>query len=189
MWLPCRFWPTLALLLLCCGPSLAQNDDTLKLKIDSSLRFDNNLFRLPADVNLGALIGNPSGAERIDINTLSLNFSTTLSLQKLELSASVTNYRYQNFSYLSFVAHNYNAAWHWALTPNLHGNLGSQRQETLNSFADYQGFGLQNVRSDVNNRLDAAYDLDGTWSISAGVSQSSQTNQQTLAAQGDYNAK
>ena len=45
------------------------------------------------------------------------------------------------------------------------------------------------MNTNVNNRLDAAYDLDGTWSISAGVSQSSQTNQQTLAAQGDYNAK
>ena len=128
MWLQRRFWLTLALLVLCCGSSLAQSDDTLKLKIESSLRFDNNLFRLPADANLTALIGSASGAERIDINTLSLNFSTTMSLQKLELSASVTNYRYQNFSYLSFVAHNYNATWHWALTPRLHGNLGSQRQ-------------------------------------------------------------
>ncbi len=185
----CRFWLPLALMLLCCGSSLAQSSDTLKLKIESSLRFDNNLFRLPADANLTALIGTASGAERIDINTLSLNFSTTLSLQKLELSASVTNYRYENFSYLSFVAHNYNAAWHWALTPRLHGNLGSQRQEVLNSFADYQGFNLQNVRSSINNRMDAAYDLDGAWSLNAGVSQSTQTNQQTLIAEGDYSAK
>ena len=187
--LQCRFWLTIVLLLLCCGPSLAQNDDALKLKIESSLRFDNNLFRLPAEANLNALLGSDSGAERIDIKTLSLNFSTTLSLQKLELSASVTNYRYQNFSYLSFVAHNYNAAWHWALTPSLRGNLGSQRQEVLNSFADYQGFGLQNVRSNVNNRLDAVYDMDGTWSAIAGVSRSSQTNQQALTAEGDYNAR
>ena len=189
MWLQRRFWLTLALFALCCGPSLAQNDDTLKLKIESSLRFDNNLFRLPADANLTALLGSASGAEKIDINTLSLNFSTTLSLQKLELSASVTNYRYQNFSYLSFVAHNYNAAWHWAITPRLHGNLGSQRQEVLNSFADYKGFNLQNVRSNVSNRLDAAYDLDGTWSLIAAVSQSTQTNQQTLTTGDDYSAK
>jgi len=186
---PHRFWLTIVVLLLCCGPSLAQNDDALKLKIESSLRFDNNLFRLPADANLNALIGSASGAEKIDIKTLSLNFSTTLSLQKLELSASIANYKYQNFSYLSFVGHNYNAAWRWALTPRLHGNLGSQRQEVLNSFADYQGFNLQNVRSNVNNRLDAAYDLDGTWSAIAGISRSSQTNQQTLIAEADYNAR
>ena len=190
MWLRCLHYVILTLLLFISGGNaLAQSDDTLKLKIESSLRFDNNLFRLPADANLNALLGSDSGAERIDIKTLSLNFSTTLSMQKLELSASVSNYRYQNFSYLSFVAHNYNAAWHWALTPSLRGNLGSQRQETLNSFADYQGLGLQNVRSNVNHRLDAAYDLDGTWSLNAGVSQSSQTNQQTLTAEGDYNAK
>ena len=186
MWLRCRFWSSLALWLLCCGPSLAQNDDTLKLTIASSLRFDNNLFRLPADANLDALLGTSSAAERIDINTLSLNFSTTLSLQKFELSASLTNYRYQNFSYLSYLAHNYNAAWRWALTPSLRGNLGSQRQETINNFADYQGFGLQNLRTNNSSRLDAAYDVDGSWSVAAGVARASQINQQALTAEANY---
>ena len=181
--------PLALLLMLGGGHALAQSEDTLKLKIESSLRYDNNLFRLPADANLIALLGTASAAEKIDINSLSLNFSTTLSLQKFELSASLTNYRYQNFSYLSFVAHNYNAAWRWSLTPRLYGNLGSQRQETLNSFADYQGYNLQNVRTNVNNRLDATYDMDGTWSVSAGVSQSGQTNQQTLTTEGDYSAR
>jgi exopolysaccharide biosynthesis operon protein EpsL len=187
MWLRRRYWATLAvLLMLGGGHALAQSEDTLKLKVDSSLRFDNNLFRLPADANLEALLGTASAAERIDINSLSLNFSTTLSLQKLELSASLTNYRYQNFSYLSYVAHNYNAAWRWALTPSLRGNLGSQRQQTINSFADYQGFGIQNLRTNSSSRLDAAFDMDGSWSVAAGVARSSQTNQQALTAEADY---
>ena len=181
--------PLAMLLMLGGGPALAQSEDTLKLKIESSLRFDNNLFRLPADANLEALLGTTSAAERIDITSLSLNFSTTLSLQKFELSASLTNYRYQNFSYLSFVAHDYNAAWRWSLTPRLYGNLGSQRQETINNFADYRGFSLQNLRTNSSSRLDAAYDLDGSWSVAAGVSRTSQTNQQASTAEGDYQAQ
>lgn len=177
------------LLLSSAMPALAQSEDTLKLKAESSLRFENNLFRLPANTNFDALIGKASAAEKIGINSLSLNFSTTLSLQKIELNANLTNYRYQNFSYLSFVARNYNLAWHWALTPKLRGNLQRQRQETINNFADYQGFNTQNLRTNNNGRLDAAYDIDGSWSVAAGVSQSTQTNQQALNAEGDYSSK
>ncbi len=187
---PSRFWLPIGLLMFFGSASVwAQSEDTLKLKVESSLRFDQNLFRLPADANALALIGKPSAAERIDINSLSLNFSTTLSLQRFELSANLTDNRYQNFSYLSFVAHNYNALWRWAITPHLHGNLGSQRQETLNNFADYQGFNVRNQRSSTSSRFDAAYELDGNWAVLAGVSRSGQTNQQELTAEGDYSAK
>ena len=187
MWLRRRYWVSLTVLLMFCTATVrAQGEDTLKLKVESSLRFDNNLFRLPADANIDALLGTASAAERIDIHSLSLSFSTTLSLQKFELSASLTNFRYQNFNYLSYLAHNYSAAWRWALTPFLRGNLGSQRQETINNFADYQGFGLQNLRTNSSSRLDAAYDLDGNWSVVAGMSRASQTNQQALPAEGDY---
>ncbi|MDD5332964.1 MAG: putative exosortase B-associated extracellular polysaccharide biosynthesis transporter EpsL [Rhodoferax sp.] len=186
----CRSWLIPGLLVMCgAAPTWAQSNDTLTLKAESSLRFDNNLFRLPANTNTEALIGQPSAAERINISSLSLNFSTTLSLQKLELAVNLTNYRYQNFSYLSFVAHNYNAAWRWALTPQLHGNLESQRQQTLNNFADYRGFNVQNLRTNSNTRVDTAYQLDGTWGVLAGVSQSTQTNQQTLTAESDYSDK
>jgi exopolysaccharide biosynthesis operon protein EpsL len=185
-----RHWLTLALLLACwCGPALAQRDDTLKLKIDSSLRFDQNLFRLPPDVDTVALLGKPSAAERITIDSITLNFSTTLSLQRFEASINLTDYRYQNFNYLSFAAHNYNALWRWSVTPHLHGNLGSQRQETQNSFADYKGFNLQNLRTNTSTRLDAAYDPSGAWVVLAGVSQASQTNQQALTAETDYNER
>lgn len=185
-----RYRVILALFLVCgAEPVWAQSADTLTLKIESALRHDSNLFRLPANTNTEVLLGRSSAAERIDINSLSLSLSTKLSLQKVELSANLTNYRYQNFSYLSFVARNYSAAWHWALTPNLHGNLQRQRQETINNFADYQGFNVQNLRSNNNRRLDATYDMDGIWSLTAGVSQASQTNQQPLSAEGDYRAQ
>lgn len=171
------------------APVWAQSEDALKLKIESTLRHDSNLFRLPASTNTEFLLGRPSAAERIDINSLSLAFSTNLSLQKVELNANLTSYRYQNFSYLSFVARNYSVAWHWALTPNLHGNLQRQRQETLNNFADYQGASTQNLRSNSSSQLSGTYEIDGSWSLAAGGSQSSQTNQQPLTAEGDYSTK
>jgi len=175
-----------SLLMISVTPVWAQSEDTLTLKVATSLRFDSNLFRVPADTNFDALLGKSSAAERINVDSLSLNFSNTMSLQKIELSANLTNYRYQNFSYLSYVARNYSAAWHWAVTPYLRGDLGSQRQQTLNDFTNYQGLNAQNLRTNSSSRLDGAYDLDGSWSVAAGISQSSQTNQQVLTAEGDY---
>jgi exopolysaccharide biosynthesis operon protein EpsL len=185
-----RYRVALALLLTWGAvPVWAQSEDTLKLKIESALRHDSNLFRLPASANTEALIGRPSAAERIDINTLSLSFSNSLSLQKVELNANLSNYRYQNFSYLSFVARNYSVAWRWALTPHLRGNLQRERQETINNFADYRGFSGQNLRSNSKSQLNGSYEIDASWSLTAGLSQSSQINQQALAAEGDYSAK
>ncbi|MFZ4481994.1 MAG: XrtB/PEP-CTERM-associated polysaccharide biosynthesis outer membrane protein EpsL [Rhodoferax sp.] len=185
-----RSWLIAGLLLICgLGAVWAQSDVTSKFKVESSLRFDNNLFRLPPDADTEALIGKPSAAERIDINSLNLNFSSTLSLQKFEVAINLVNYRYQNFDYLSYPARNYNAVWHWALTPRLHGNLGSQRQETQNNFADTPGRYQQNLRVNNNTRFDTALEPGGGWSVLAGVSQSTQTNQLAVTADADYEDK
>jgi exopolysaccharide biosynthesis operon protein EpsL len=190
MWPPRRSWSTLALLLAVCNaPVLAQSDVVSKLRIESSLHFDNNLFRLPPDANTEALIGKPSAAERIETNSLKLNFSSTLSLQKFEVSINLVNNRYQNFDYLSYPARNYNAAWHWAITPHLHGNLSSERQEIQNSFENTPGRYQQNLRVNNTTRIDAALEPGGGWVVLAGVSQTAQSNQLAVTADADYEEK
>ncbi|MDO9165411.1 MAG: putative exosortase B-associated extracellular polysaccharide biosynthesis transporter EpsL, partial [Rhodoferax sp.] len=138
---PPRSWLTPTLLIVfSAAPALAQVEDTFKLSAAYSQQTDSNLFRLPADANVTALIGKSSAAEQISITSLGLNVNKAYSLQRFELNLNLIDYQYQNFSYLSFAAHNYSAAWRWALTPRLHGNFTSERKETLNSFSDYQGF-------------------------------------------------
>ncbi|MDO9197557.1 XrtB/PEP-CTERM-associated polysaccharide biosynthesis outer membrane protein EpsL [Rhodoferax sp.] len=186
---PLRSWLTPALLVVfSSAPALAQVEDTFKLSAAYSQQTDSNLFRLPAGANVTALIGKPSAAEQIGITSLGLNVNKAYSLQRFELSLSLIDYQYQNFSYLSFAAHNYNAAWRWALTPRLHGNFTSERNETLNSFADYQGFSVRNQRTNTNTRFDAEYEIDGPWRLLGGLSESAQTNQQVLLAEGDSSA-
>lgn len=185
---PPRSWLTPALLVVfSSAPALAQVEDTFKLSAAYSQQTDSNLFRLPAGANVTALTGKPSAAEQISITSLGLSFNKAYSLQRFELNLGLIDYQYQNFSYLSFAAHNYDAAWRWSVTPRLHGNLTTERTETLNSFADYQGFDQRNQRTNTNTRFDAAYELNGSWRLLAGVAQSSQTNQQALVAEGDYN--
>lgn len=166
--------------------AVCAEESHLKLKVETSLSFDNNLFRLPSGSDPLLTIGKPSASEQIGVTSLSLNFSTTLSLQRLDLAMTLVDYRYQSFDYLNYMSYNYNAALRWSLTPMLHGNLISERKETANSFSDYLGLKQSNLRTETSTRLDAVYEVDGPWRISAGVSQFSQHNQQALVAGGDY---
>lgn len=182
---PLRLLP--AALLLCAGaPAWAQIQDNVKLNAGYALQSDSNLFRLPAGAALGALIGRPSAAEQIGISTLGFKLNQEFSLQRLELDLSLIDYRYQNFNYLSFTAQNYAAAWHWGLTPRLRGTLSSERKQTLNSYADFQGLQQRNQRSNRHTRFDATHELDGRWQVIGGAARASQTNQQALIAEGDY---
>jgi exopolysaccharide biosynthesis operon protein EpsL len=183
-----RSWLTAALLVgFSSAPAWAQVADTFTLNAAYSRQTDSNLFRLPADANVNALIGKSSAAEQIGITSVGFNLNKAYSLQRFELDLNLVDNQYQNFSYLSFTAHNYNAAWRWSVTPRLHGNLTTGQRETLNSFTDYRGFKQRNQRTSTNTRLDAAYELDGNWQVLAGVAKSNQTNQQALVGESDYN--
>ena len=176
----------LALLALGSSTAWAQQDKPLMINAGYTVQTDSNLFRLPSGADTRAILGKDSGAEQVGVSTVGLSFVTNQSLQRFELDASLVDYRYQNFDYLSFTATNYDAAWRWSLTPRLTGNLTSTRKETLNSFADYQGFTHRNQRTDTNNRLDARYELSGPWRLLAGVTQAERLNEQALVAGGDY---
>lgn len=177
-------------LLLLGSPGLAwaQQEPGLQLNAGYTLQSDSNLYRLSDSANTLALLGQDTRSDRIDISTVGLSFNKSYSLQSLELSASLVDYRYQNFSQLSFTAINYNAAWRWAFTPRLHGSLVSERKETLNNFADYRGYDQSNQRTDSDTGLDADYELGGPWHLVAGASQFKRVNHQSLAADSDYSS-
>jgi exopolysaccharide biosynthesis operon protein EpsL len=185
---PLPYFCLLLALLLMFGtaPALAQEESHLKLKAEAALSLDSNLFRLPAGLDPALVLGKSSGSEQVSVTSLGLNFSTTLSLQRIDLAVSLVDSKYQTFDYLNSLAYNYNAALHWSLTPSLHGNLTSDRKETANSFSDYRGLQQSNLRTETSTRLDAIYEIDGPWRILGGVSQFNQANQQVLVAGGDH---
>lgn len=188
MWTPLHFW--LATVALSVGdmPCVwAQDTSPVRINASYTMQTDSNLFRLPASANTTALIGRSSAAEQIGIASVGISVNTATSLQKFALDASLVDYKYQNFNHLNFSARNYDTAWRWALTPRLTGNFTSDLKETLNSFADYQGYS-GNQRTDTNTRFDALYEVIGPWFLQGGVSQSKQINQQALVAGSDYNS-
>lgn len=157
--------------------------DTLTLRAAYTLLYDSNLFRLPQATDPLATLGRDSLDEQIAISTVGIRLDKRYSLQRVQLDLSLVDYRYTHFSDLNFTARNYNAAWNWALTPRLRGNLVTQRQQSLSSYADVQGFSRQNQSTRTLQRLDFLYELDGAWRVLGGVARASQTDVSQLEEQ------
>jgi exopolysaccharide biosynthesis operon protein EpsL len=159
--------------------------DPFDLIAGYSVRHESNLFRLADGADPQAALGSSSKSDLIGIATLGIKVNKPYSLQRFELDASLVNYRYRDFDYLDFTARNYAAAWRWQLTPALRGNLTSTRTEALNSFSDYTNYGVRNVRTDEQHRLDAVFDVDGAWRLLGGVARTERRNSETFFEESD----
>ena len=153
--------------------------------VSADVTYNNNLFLLPPSANTALLIGNSRKSDIITATTFGLKVNKPYSLQRFELDLNIIDYRYKNFDYLNFTAPNYSAAWRWSLTPYLHGNLTSSRQESMNNFSDTRDYKRQNLRTYENQRFDAEFELGGGWHLLGGVTQDVSKNSIIFVAEGD----
>ena len=143
-----------------------------RVVLDSNLQFDSNVFRLSSSIDPVPRIGQSTLSDRIIISSATLRFDKSYGLQRIEGNVGVVDNRYNNFSFLDFTALNYGGAWHWKVTPKLHGNLTGNHNEALNNFANMTGFANstnKNLRISDVVRLDGVYELDGSWRIVGGL--------------------
>ena len=143
-----------------------------RVVLDSNLQFDSNVFRLSPSIDPVSRIGRSTLSDRIIVSSATLKFDKSYSLQRIEGNVSVVDNRYNNFSFLDFTALNYGGAWHWNLSPRLHGNITGSHNEALNNFANMTGFDNstnKNLRISDVVRLDGVYEIDGAWRIIGGL--------------------
>lgn len=164
----------------------AEGGDDLKLLATVGVTHDSNLFRLPEDANTLALLGRSSAAETVTVSTLGMRYDKSYSLQRVLLDVNFNKYDYQNFNYLSFNALNYRAQWDWSYTPRLNGTISSARNQTLNSFLDFQGFNQRNERVDSTTRMDATYELDARWRLIGALGTSKRSNDLPIVQEADF---
>jgi exopolysaccharide biosynthesis operon protein EpsL len=174
--------------LLQSSPANADSEDALNISAKYSVQTESNLFRLSsADIRSGTP-ANQLKTERIDTGSVSMVFDKSYSLQRFQLSGSFVDYQYKTYSYLSFNAANYAAAWNWSATPWLHGTLSSSQQQGLNNFADYRDSRERNIRTTKTTQFDAEGNLGAAWRLLAAVEQSSRSNDLPVAQEGDDRA-
>ena len=175
----------LAMLGLFALAAQADELDTLQFKASESVQHDSNVYRLSDSADAQALIGTPARSDTTVVTTVGFKLNKPYSLQRFELAVNVEDHRYRRFSNLNFTAVNYSASWRWSFTPALHGNLTTDRQETVDKYADVQNTGALNRRTSRSTVLDAEYELGGAWRLVGGVFQRSNTNSQPFTFEGN----
>lgn len=170
----------LAFCALAAAASQAQEQYGFGWQIGSQVEHEENLFLKPA---------NQANSDTIVGSIAAVDYRKRYSLQTFQIKAKVTDVRYDRFDYLDYLGKDLDAAWLWALTPELTGTLSSSRQEGLNSFIDYDG-SKRNLRKERKDALDVRWRMTGGWHLAAGANQSAVRN--TLGgerfAEGDYTA-
>jgi exopolysaccharide biosynthesis operon protein EpsL len=177
----------LPLLLLGLLPPAAQADelDTLQFRAGQSVMHDSNVFRLSDSANAQAVIGTPDRDDTVAVTTAGFKINKPYGLQRFEFDANIEDHRYSRFSYLDFTALNYAAAWRWSFTPALHGNLTTDRREFVDTYADVQGTGQINRRTNRSTIFVAEYELDGVWRLVGGVFERTSSNSQPNTFEAD----
>ncbi|HSI38082.1 MAG TPA: XrtB/PEP-CTERM-associated polysaccharide biosynthesis outer membrane protein EpsL [Methylotenera sp.] len=164
--------------------ALADSDDTFNFNVGTSYQHDSNLFRLPDGVQPTG-----DGAERSDnISKTNLGFKIDkdYSLQTFKFDYVHQIVRFENADFLNFNANNYNAAWLWALTPSLKGNLSSSRTEDLVPFIDFNNSDTQNIRTTKTQIFDFDWSPHNVWHLLGGYTNLDVTNSQTFLPETSY---
>lgn len=170
-------------LMLAAGLVRADAGDTLNFFAGATVRQEDNLFRLPSDIDPLLFVGKPTRSDQVRVTYFGAQLDKSYSQQQFHLDATSSNYRYQTFDKLNFEAFDYRASWKWHLTPRLSGNVSLDHKQTQTSFADNRNFGGNNTRTTENRRVDADWWLHGSWHLTGGVSQYQYRNTQAFTAE------
>jgi exopolysaccharide biosynthesis operon protein EpsL len=160
----------------------ADSDDTLNFLIGTDYSHYDNLFLLPDGVSPSA------NGERSD-NVLRTNFGIKVNkkyaLQTFKFDYTHIDNKYDNSDFLNFNSNNYKAAWLWSLTPNLSGNLSSERKVDLIPFTD-RNSNTQNIRTVEMQKFDFDWSPHHVWHLLGGYTKLESVNSQTFVQETSF---
>ncbi|HUL13831.1 MAG TPA: XrtB/PEP-CTERM-associated polysaccharide biosynthesis outer membrane protein EpsL [Methylococcaceae bacterium] len=141
-----------------CHPA-ADPTDTFQPFVSETAVYDDNLFRLPGNVDPGAVL--PAGTSKSDvINQLSAGgtINYALSRQKFVVDLRVDDNRFVHNEDLNNVSTNDRATWYWELGRQLSGDGGYGYKRSLAPFTYNRTFS-----KDIITENNAFFDLDYAW--------------------------
>ena len=152
----------------------ADEKDTINMIAGLTRTLDDNLFRQPAS-------GKPV-SDTLTSAYAGIRVDKQFSMQRLKFDYTLNSYTYQNNNQLNFNAGNYKAAWLWALTPRLSGNLSTEKNQTQYGFLDVLGNNTPNISTtEVQNFL-ADWSPHGNWHMLGGFTRTLATNSRNFQA-------
>lgn len=137
--------------------------DTLSASVQVGYSDDDNLFRLPDDVDP------PDGQQRDDALMQligNVRIDKTLGLQRLRAEVLAARNEYRENDYLNFTTVNGSGSWQWAFGNHWWGVIAASQSEASRSFADSRTF-EQSINTFHRYSADANYAFHPAWSIGA----------------------
>lgn len=160
----------------------AETEEGFRVDLGQSLRWDDNLFRLP-DGQRPADGG--ARSDRLSQTSLGLRFDHRYSLQRVGAALSVVDRRYAEHADQDSTTVDGTLRWNWAVGSLWSGNLGLLQREAPRSFADT----LRRERSiNTLRRLggDAEYRWHPSWSAVLGAAQTASRYSDSESSASEY---
>ena len=120
-------------------PSWALFSDNFEIFAAENVTYDSNVFRLSDSLDSAQAIGSSKRGDTIFNTSIGFALNVPVSLQRFQLGYVWFDSRYRTFKDIDHRGHTARAAYLWAITPRLTGEIAYQEQETLASFANIQG--------------------------------------------------
>lgn len=121
------------------SPAHALWDDKLEVFVQENVTHDDNIFRLSDKADAASEIGDSHRGDTVYTTSLGFFLDAPYSLQRWQLAYTWYRANYSHFSDLDHDGYIGKAAWLWAVTPHLTGDLGYNQVRALSSFANIQG--------------------------------------------------
>jgi hypothetical protein len=151
----------------------------VKLRMSTSLRTDDNVFRLPDGVSATTPNGAPARSDVIKILAVGASVEIPISRQRLLLSYDINRSRYSNFTGLDFDAYDGRATWNWEFGRLATGNAGITQTKSISDFATTFGRAA-NELTITREFFNASYPFHVNWQVNGGVTYAKARNSQAL---------
>lgn len=160
--------------------------DTFNFALGAQMRYDDNLFRLPAAENPLPFSGKSRKSDLIYSTDVGIRIDKPYAQQRFQLDATVTDNRYQTHDFLNYSAFDYRSAWLWHLTPRISGVVLAEQTQELNNFADFRDFGQKSIQTNQVHVFSVDGDIGAGMHLLGGLLDVRSRNSQTFQAVGDY---
>jgi exopolysaccharide biosynthesis operon protein EpsL len=148
-------------------PAAALFNDRVELFAAENVTWDNNVYRL--DDRTGNVV-----SDRISTTSLGITGNIPVSLQTFQFAYTWFATRYNKIDDLNFNGHTARAAWLWAITPRLTGDVGYGESQTLANFAQFVGNRTKDVIRTRQAYANAVWFATPSWRVNGATGWSDQ---------------
>ena len=145
-------------LMLFSRPLLAEGIIDINPYINASVNYDDNIFRLSKSTK------SDDSGDTVKTVQVGVNVNLRLSRQLVNVSANISENKYNRFDILDNTGRAYALGWNWRLGNDLYGVLSHSKTEAIAGFNEIRS-ASKNLRTSERNFASVNWDFHPDWTI------------------------